>query len=357
MKILILAGGFATRLWPLTEKKAKPLLPIAGKPIISHLVDLIPDEHEIIVCTNQVFEDDFLEWAKLYPHKNIDVFIEDSGSDDGKKGALGATSLVIQEKNIQEDLMLLAGDNIFGFGFEDFVSKYQGNPIVAVYDVQDLNEAKKYGVVVTDENKVIEFQEKPQEPKSTLVSTGCYIFPKETLKDIDFYAQDNADDLGGIFEYFMQQGKQVDYFSFDQYWFDIGSFQGYISAHVDLHGKVRGRDEVRGMGYEEKKSIPHTSYFVPNNQTEKYEQQGTRNKEKPPIPHTSYLVPNNQLHGAVYLGKNVTLKNSTIENSLILDNVTLENCCIRNCIVDRGSVIKNIDLQWKILREQTNIEG
>ena len=182
MKCIILAGGFATRLWPLTENKAKPLLHLKDKPLVSHIVETLPNDMEIIISTNAIFETAFNDWKKNFPNKNIEVFVEDSGSDEFKKGALGATALVIQEKNMNEDLMLLAGDNYFGFKIEDLINRFTSNPLLAAYDIKDLDQAKKFGVVVAKDGQAVEFQEKPEQPKSTLVSTGCFIFPSQKPK-------------------------------------------------------------------------------------------------------------------------------------------------------------------------------
>ncbi len=150
MKVLILAGGFATRLWPITEKRAKSLMYLHGKPIISHIVDRIPPNFEIIVCTNKAFEHDFYAWRSTYASRKIKIFIEDSASEEFKKGALGATALVIKNEKIEEDLMLIAGDNYFGFSIMNFMKRNQGNPFIAVYDVNDTKEARKYGVVMVE---------------------------------------------------------------------------------------------------------------------------------------------------------------------------------------------------------------
>jgi len=319
MKCIILAGGFATRLWPLTENKAKPLLHLWDKPIISHIVEGLPRDIPIIIGTNAVFEDDFKKWMSNYPERAIEIVIEDSKGDEVKKGALGGTSFIIQEKNINDDLLLIAGDNYFGFQMSDFINAYNGNPILAAYDIGDFNAAKKFGVVVTKvapalpsgrpRMQVSEFQEKPQFPKSTLVSTGCYIFPKDNLKDIIEYATQKKDNLGGIFEYLLQKGNQVDVYSFREKWFDIGSFDGYLNANKVLLGN-------------------------------KIIEKGTVTKQG-----------QNKFIGGVFLGDNVTVTNSVIHDSVVLSGCRIENCVIRNCIVDENCTLKNIDLSHKMVRQ------
>jgi len=222
MKCIILAGGFATRLWPLTEKTAKPLILLAGKPLISWIVESLPEDLNIIVSTNAVFSEDFETWRKAnFPKRKIEIFIEDSKSEEGKKGALFATALVIEEKNITEDVLLIAGDNYFGFSLQEFITHFESNPndaLLAAYDIGDIERAKSFGVVVPaseergvssgeqeEKNKtpssqlpassfIKSFQEKPKHPLSTLVSTGCFAFPEHLLSAIIDFAQQNKDD-------------------------------------------------------------------------------------------------------------------------------------------------------------------
>ncbi|MBN2096784.1 NDP-sugar synthase [Candidatus Peregrinibacteria bacterium] len=313
MKCIILAGGFATRLWPLTENKAKPLLHLKDRPIISHIAEGLPEDMEIIISTNAVFESEFKKWAKDYPHRPIKIFVEDSFDDEFKKGALGATAMVIGHEKLDEDLLLIAGDNYFGFKMKDFIDSYQNHPILAAYDIQNLDLAKRFGVVVSRDGQVVEFQEKPQEPKSTLVSTGCYIFPKENLTDIVDYAKEKNDDLGGIFEYLLKKGVAVNVFSFKEKWFDVGSFDGYLQANRELlDGQV-----------------------IENGRVEKED---------------------SKFKGGVYLGDRATIRNSTLENTVILKNCKIINCVLRNCIVDEGAELKNIDLSHKMIRQGSRIE-
>jgi glucose-1-phosphate thymidylyltransferase len=314
MKCIILAGGFATRLWPLTENKAKPLLHLKDKPLISHIVERIPDGIEIIVSTNAVFEEAFKNWAKNYPDRPLKIFVEDSISDDFKKGALGATAFVIEQEKINEDLMLLAGDNYIEFDMDEFINHFDGNPLLAAYDIKDLNQASRFGVVVQREGHVHEFQEKPETPKSTLVSTGCYIFPQKNLQDIIDYARQKNDDLGGIFEYLLKKGEPIKVFRFDEKWIDIGSFDAYLKANKELIG-----DHV-------------------------IEKSGVTKEG------------NNQFLGGIFLGENVYIKDSILDNVVVLKNCHIDNCVIRNCVIDENCTLKNLDLQHKMIRQGSNIE-
>jgi glucose-1-phosphate thymidylyltransferase len=316
MKCIILAGGFATRLWPLTEKTAKPLILLAGKPIISWIVEALPSKLEITVSTNAVFAADFQEWKKTFPERSIDIFVEDSDSEEGKKGALYATSLVIQKKNIREDILLIAGDNYFGFSLRKFLENFFSNPrhpLLAAYDIKKEEHAKMFGVIVPkNDSEVAHFQEKPKKPLSTLVSTGCFAFPERLLGQLCQFAHTSRDDLGKVFEYFLEEGEVVRYASFEENWFDVGSFASYLEANKHL---------LRG------------SFFQEENVS---------------------LGSDTQVSGSVFLGKNVhVLKNVIIENSIVLEGTILENCKIRDSVIGKNVFIADIDLENKIVRDES----
>jgi glucose-1-phosphate thymidylyltransferase len=319
--ILILAGGFATRLWPLTEKIAKPLIPVAGKPLISFLIEKIPENFPITISTNAIFANDFEEWKKSFPQRNIDVFIEDSASETEKKGALAATALFLQKKNLQEDLVLLAGDNYFDFDFNDFfvAGKKSGNsPFLAAYDIGSKEEAKKFGVIVPqkeEKNQVEKFEEKPENPSSTLVSTGAYIFPKKYFRDIIEYSKLHGDDLGGVFEYFLQKNTPVHFFSFQEKWYDIGSFSAFLEANEEIL---------------QSKKITEKNVSVDNT---------------------------SKISGWAYIQNNVVLQNAEIENCVIQSGSVLRNVSFKNCVVGKNSLIENIDFHQKIVRDNTFLLG
>ncbi|MEI7511521.1 MAG: NDP-sugar synthase [Candidatus Peregrinibacteria bacterium] len=314
MQVIILAGGFATRLWPLTEKRAKPLVPLAGKPIISWMVEKIPKEFPILISTNAVFANDFEEWKKEFPDHPIEIFIEDSHGEGEKTGALAAVALCITQKNIEDNLLLLAGDNVFGFSFDDFCAQFLENPdlpILAAYDMHSLEEAKKFGVVIPDEKGMVKgFEEKPENPSSTLVSTGAYIFPKSLLFHILQYSKTHADNLGGIFEYFLQNKIPVRYFSFGEGWYDIGSFPAFLSANAE----ILGDRQIIG----ERVSLKNT-----------------------------------ELIGPVYIEDDAVLENVVLEESVVLKGATLRNTDIKHSVIGEQVTIDGIDFYGKIIRDGT----
>src|SRR5262245_12416920 len=156
MNALILAAGYATRLYPLTLKKAKPLLVVGGKPIIEWLVDNlsgIPDLETIYVVTNDKFAEDFRAWSQNYqkrrPEFKFKVVKDGSTSDDDKLGSIGDINFVVTHENLsQTGLLIAAGDNLFTTPLADFVKQARNTDVtVAAYDVGDVEAIKKYGNV------------------------------------------------------------------------------------------------------------------------------------------------------------------------------------------------------------------
>jgi len=133
----------------------------------------------------------------------------------------------------------LRGDNYFGFRIKDFLKAFNpGTAILAAFDIKEMDLAKSFGTVILDKKtkKIQAFEEKPKEPKTTLVSTGCSILPKEVLPILTAYAKEHPDNVGGIFEELLRKGLEVDCFTFKEPWFDIGSFSAYLDATKTLVG-------------------------------------------------------------------------------------------------------------------------
>jgi glucose-1-phosphate thymidylyltransferase len=316
MQAFILAGGFATRLWPLTEKRAKPLLPLAGKPIITHLLERIPEGIPVTVSTNAAFGEAFQEWAKETERPNLSIVIERTTKDDEKLGALGAVAAWVKEEGIKEDVLLLTGDNYFGFDLQRFLDAVPaGTPALAACDIGDLEQAKAFGTVIPakDQKHVSAFEEKPKDPKSSLVSTGCSLLPAATLPILLEYAAEHPDNVGGIFEEFLRRKLQVAYVSFAEPWFDIGSFASYLEATRALVG-----EEV----------------FLGKGATSS----GAR------------------LTGGVVIGDGSRVVGGVLSGTVLFERCIVEDCILEDCILDDDCVLRGIDLTGKMLRAGTVLE-
>ncbi len=308
MKALILAGGFAKRLWPLTLDKAKPLLPLAGRPVISHIVEKIPRNIPIVVSTNQMFAEDFCAWRDLHPERDVTIFVEPSASEQNKKGALAAVGLALRTFGTDQDWLVVGGDNFFTFSIEEFIAENQGIPTLAGFDIQDLQLAKRLGVVVNDGRKILDFQEKPQTPRSTLVVTACFYLP-QTFHSFVLEAADLLPDtLGGVFGYFLSKGIEVHVHSVSGYWNDIGSFDAYLDAHAHA-----GADLA-----------------IPAMLTDP--------------------VLENVFEGVNHVDPSCTIRHSRIRNCIVLAHSIVENSQMDSCIVDRATRVVNEQHLQEIVR-------
>lgn len=234
MNVLILAAGYATRLYPLTLKKAKPLLDIAGKPMIAWVVENlhgVAGIETIYIVTNTKFFGDFETWARNYqsanPEFRFKIINDGSTTDDNKLGAIGDINLVLtRESAADSDLLVIAGDNLFReslAGFVDYAKKTEAT--VGVHHVTDAEAIKKYGVVTIDDDGVItHFEEKPKEPKGSLAAIALYYYSKDVLPLFTTYiAAGNNPDQPGLFLQWLYPRKPVNTFQITGQWLDIGS--------------------------------------------------------------------------------------------------------------------------------------
>jgi glucose-1-phosphate thymidylyltransferase len=233
MKVLILAAGYATRLYPLTLTQPKPLLPVAGKPMIEYVIDNIAPigVDRIYVVTNEKFAGHFQKWADGYrskgPKLNFTIVNDHSTDDTNKLGAIGDINLVITKENVDDDLIVVAGDNLFSESVEGFgkFAREKKAPVLAVYDVGSLEQIKKYNSISIDgEGKITYFEEKPKVPTSTLTGIALYYYPKDTLKLIKQYvAEGNNPDQPGRLVQWLYTRTPVYTWTVPGIWYDIGS--------------------------------------------------------------------------------------------------------------------------------------
>jgi glucose-1-phosphate thymidylyltransferase len=243
MKVIILAAGYATRLYPLTLNQPKPLLPVAGKPMIEHVLDnLAPigGIDRIYVVTNNKFAGHFQQWADQYRATkaplNFTVVNDGTTDDKTKLGAIGDIHHVIQTQNVDDDLIIVAGDNLFSKkldGFGEFIHEKKA-PVLAVYDVGNLEEIKKYNSISVDaQGKITFFEEKPKNPTSTLTGIALYFYPKATISLIKQYiAEGNNPDQPGRLVQWLYPRTPVFTWRVPGLWFDIGSKETLEEANT-----------------------------------------------------------------------------------------------------------------------------
>jgi glucose-1-phosphate thymidylyltransferase len=227
MKGVLLAAGFGTRLKKINVNMSKGLIPYHGKPLITHIVNRVPENLSLYVHTNKLFEADYRDWQKSLARK-IELSVEPTRDPSEALGAVGSINYFIQEKKIDDDLLVLATDNYFEFDVADFISHFNGeHPLVALYDIKDLEKAKNFGVVTVKDSRIIHFQEKPEHPESSLVSIACYIFPRHMMAEIKkFCSRGTRDNLGDFIRHLLTI-LPVEAYVFTGPWFDIGNETDY----------------------------------------------------------------------------------------------------------------------------------
>src|SRR5579872_3230041 len=232
MKCLLLGAGYATRLYPLTKDRPKPLLPVAGVPILQRICEQlfkVKSLDKVYVVTNHRFAGHYYNWLRDYQNHRalpvpIEIYDDLTNTPDDRLGAIGDIRFVIENAKIDDDLLLIAGDNLIEFSLQSFVEAAQ--PKGSAVCLKDLKSKKKvslYGMVeVNKQGKIIDFEEKPPKPRSTLISIGVYYFGKAHLPLFRQYLEEgHSKDAHGF--YLQWFHKQVDVIGHvvDGEWYDI----------------------------------------------------------------------------------------------------------------------------------------
>jgi glucose-1-phosphate thymidylyltransferase len=244
MKLLVLAAGYATRLRPLTDHVAKPLLPVKGRPMIDHVLASFhgcPEIDEVYVVTNHRYAESFERWAvTATAHHNgwpIRVFDDGTHTNEDRLGAIGDINFVIDQSKVDDDLIIVAGDNLFTQSLTGFAAAAQKlGVLVGVFDVGDLVTISQYASVTLDSNqRIIAFEEKPQQPTSTLAAVALYHYPRMALPLIKQYIAEgnNADQPGRLVQWLVQR-LPVYAYPIGGQWLDIGSKESYQAAQSIL---------------------------------------------------------------------------------------------------------------------------
>ncbi|KTG08999.1 glucose-1-phosphate thymidylyltransferase [Haloprofundus marisrubri] len=321
MQAIVLAGGYATRLWPLTKDRPKMLLPVGETTVIDELLsDLENDDRisDVFVSTNERFAPDFETHLEESEFEKPRLSVEETVEEDEKFGVVGALAQLINREGLEdndEDLVVVAGDNLFSFDLDEFIDHFeeQSTPSLAAYDVGSKEKAKAYGLVELDDGEVVNFQEKPENPNSTLVSLACYAFPSEVLSQFDEYlSSDNNPDEPGWFLQWLQSRQTVRAFTFSGAWFDIGSADGYLEA-IDwaLAGEPLIADDA--------------------------------------------TVENSRLEGSVQVLPGATVSDSTLARSVVFPNSQVTNASVDDTVIDSEATVENIDLSESVIGSYTTV--
>jgi len=241
VKAIILGAGYGTRLYPLTKNTPKPLLTVGGKPILEHILEKVgqvPAVDHVLVVTNDRFVSHFETWRQSFSwDKPIDVLNDGTTTNDNRLGAVGDIYFALKQREIRDEVLVVGGDNLFEFDLSKAWGFFQdkGSSIVGLYDMVDKNKvAGLYGVVSIDEfSKIVEFAEKPKNPKTALISTALYFLTVGDLDTLRSYIEQGqrADNLGDFIRYLIDH-QDVYGYVFRENWFDIGSFEQYEQANA-----------------------------------------------------------------------------------------------------------------------------
>lgn len=231
MKCIFLCAGYATRLFPLTENFPKALLKVGGRALLDYILDEVNslDEiDEIYLVTNAKYTPHFESWAKEKNNiKPITVINDGTYTNDDRLGAIGDINFTIEKCNINDDVLIIAGDNLFTFKLREFIDFYKAKnaPSVCVREETDINLLKRVGVAVLDDsNKILDFEEKPAEPKSKYAVYAEYIYPKEILPVFkEYLAEGNSNDAPGNFVAYLYKKMPTYAYPFKGECYDVGT--------------------------------------------------------------------------------------------------------------------------------------
>jgi glucose-1-phosphate thymidylyltransferase len=234
VKGLVLAAGYATRLYPLTVDRPKALLEVGGKPMLDYVLEQLEamGVAETVVVTNAKFTPHFEEWAG--DRERVRVVNDGTTSNDDRLGAIGDIGFVLDELGLDEDLVVVAGDNLFGEDVSGFAVYGQqvGAPVLAIHDIEDLGMMREYNQIEVDEGgRIVFMEEKPENARTTLAGVALYFYPRTALPLIGQYlAEGNNPDQPGRLPEWLYHRTPVYTWQIPGDWYDIGSAETLAEA-------------------------------------------------------------------------------------------------------------------------------
>lgn len=242
MKCLILAAGYATRLYPLTENFPKPLLKVQDKTILDWLLEDIDGAgvvDQYIVISNHKFAHHFKAWAD---HHKLPITVLDDGteSNETRLGAVRDIQFAIEELGLKDDLLVIAGDNLLDFSLQSFIHYFQKKQTTCIMRYWEESEAKlhKTGVaVVDDQDRIVEMEEKPAEPKSHWCTPPFYIYKASDVGLVKTGIENGCGvDAPGSFIAWLSGQTAVHAYEMPGKRYDIGNLESYEQVQREYHG-------------------------------------------------------------------------------------------------------------------------
>ena len=240
MDSIILAGGFAKRMWPLTKNRPKQLLDVGGKSMLQHVIESLEriEPSRIILSVNSFFAPQFQKFIDNYRGSmRLQLYVEPSSKEEEKLGALGALNLLFNDLEISGPVFIAGGDNLSDFDLRQMVTVAEdtGKDVIGLYDVEDMELAKLYGIAHREENRIIDFVEKPSNPPSTLAATAYWLLSKPGISSFLEYIDLGGDrDALGNFLAWSVKKNDVRSVAFRGTWYDIGGLESYREAQTWL---------------------------------------------------------------------------------------------------------------------------
>lgn len=244
MKNIVIAAGYATRLGKLTENFPKPLLQIGSNTILGRMlddIDTIPEVDEHVIVTNHKFAHIFEEWKSKQSYtKPITIVDDGTTTNETRLGAVCDLLLAIDTLHIDDDLLVVAADNLLFFSFADFVdfARQKDTSCIMCHEQPSVEKLQRTGVVVLDDDmKVLEMEEKPQQPKSHWAVPPFYIYLKKDLPLVlGSVSNGCGKDAPGNLAHYMVRQTPMHAWPMSGGRFDIGSIDTYREA-VERFGK------------------------------------------------------------------------------------------------------------------------
>jgi glucose-1-phosphate thymidylyltransferase len=239
---IVLAGGYGTRLQVLSKNLPKPLLKVAGKPVIGYVFDKLAEVEDIghvVISTNLRFEQQFREWLESNHNGGAAIIADRSSCEEDKPGAIASLAQIVAR--INDTCLIIAGDNLFTSDLRPMIRAFKDKSCVtvALYDVGNRELAKQYSTAIMDpEGRIVDLREKPDNPETTLIGTCIYILPQRTLSRLNEYVTEAADrDNPGRFIAWLCKREPVYGHVLDGYWWDIGTMGQYVEANGTLQAE------------------------------------------------------------------------------------------------------------------------